>query len=444
MRLSRFISAFLAAFLLLIAAQASASSSSSASSVGGVSVSVTDGKNSINAGGSLIYAITVRNTASISKTVDIVFEVPQYASTVSPDQGGVYAGGLVRWENTFLSSNQSVTYTVQLNLDPLVPQGTVLRGTASAAGVSASDTTTVGSVSANEKLFDVSISDGKSTARPDDLLTYTITVKNLTDDTRTADVRLGLGTFLVFQESDPASTQNGSTTTWSSVSFSDNAVKTFTVKARVLRSAPDYYLLTAQAYAGDASATDTASVLANNGSSSRKSSSSSRSSTRSSSSSARTNVSFSVVPDSSEVVPGGRVRFTLTVRNSGNTTVDDAIVQTRYDSSVVTLIDAGGSVGSGASEIQWILPPLAAGRTWTTSIMFGVSNTAANGAAVSLVSTLEGEDIRTITLDSRTQIAGVTVIGELPSTGFPLDMIALFGVTSVAGASALMQRKIRN
>lgn len=385
-----------------------------------------------------MYAVTVQNTQSISKTVDIALEMPSYATTVSPDQGGVYAGGVVRWDNIFLSGNQKVTYTVQMNLVPSVPQGTVLRAVASAGGVSSTDTTTVGSVSANQKLFDVSLTDGKSTARPDDLLTYTITVKNLTGDDRITDVRLGLGTFLVFQDSDPASSQNGSTTTWSSVLFPAGTVKTFTVRTDVLRSAPDYYLLTAQAFAGDASATDTTSVLANNGSSSRKSSSSSSRSSQSA------KLSFSVSPDSSEVIPGGRVRFTLTVRNTGNTTVSDAIVSTRFDSSVVTLIDNGGSVSAGSSAIQWILPPLSAGRTWTTSIMFVVSDTAPNGAAVSLVSTLEGDDIRTVTLDSRTQIAGVTVIGELPSTGFPLDVLALIGVTSVATASALIQHKVRS
>ncbi len=448
MRNSSIISAVIAVFMLTSTAPAYASSSSSSSSsTAGISLSVTDGKSSINAGGSLIYAVTVQNTQSLPKTVNVALEMPQFATTVSPDQGGVYASGVVRWDNVLLSNNQKVVFTVQINIDPTVPQGTVLRATASAGGVSAGDSTTIGSVSANQKLFEVSLSDGKSTARPDDLLTYTVTVKNLTADDRTADVRLGLGTFLVFQESDPASTQNASTTTWSSISFSGNSTKTFTVKARILRSAPDYYLLTAQAFAGDASATDTTSVLANNGSSSRKSSSSSsRSSTRStrsSSPSQNVGVTFSVVPDTAEVVPGGRVRFSLNVRNTGSSTINDAIVQVRYDSAVATLLNNGGGTIANASTVRWILPPLDAGKAWTTSIMLGIAESAPSGSTISLVSTVEGNDIRTITLDSRTQVAGVAVIGELPSTGFPLDVIALFGITSAAAASVFVQKNIR-
>jgi hypothetical protein len=388
----------------------------------------------------------VQNTQSISKTVNVALDMPQYTTTVSPDQGGVYAGGVVRWDNVLLSGSQKVTYTVQMNIDPSVPQGTVLRAVASAGGVSSTDTTTVGSVSANQKLFEVSLSDGKSTVRPDDLLTYTVTVKNLTGDDRTADLRLGLGTFIVFQESDPASSQNGSTTTWSSVSFSGNATKTFTVKARVLRSAPDYYLLTAQAFAGDASASDTTSVLANNGSSSRKSSSSSSRSVRSArsfSDSQNMGVSFSVVPDTAEVVPGGRVRFSLNVRNTGSSTIDDATVQVRYDSSVATLLNnGGGTVVLDASTVRWILPPLASGKTWTTSIILGVNERVPAGSIISLVSTIEGNDIRTITLDSRTQVAGVAVIGELPSTGFPLDLIVLSMIAIIAGGSTFAQRRM--
>ncbi len=427
----------LAALCVLIAPLASAQSASSSSSNGAVTVSVTDGKTTIKAGDSLIYAITVKAVGAQSQTVDIDFTLPSYVNTVSPDQGGVRLGNVVTWKNINVYPGQSITYTVQVSLLPSIPQGTVLTASALVAGVKATDTTSIGTAGVEQSLYKVTLTDGKSTVKPGESITYKATVTNLTPDTRTTDVRLSLGTFLVLDDADPSASVNGSVLTWTNVDFGPSATKTFTVAADILRAAPDYYLLSSQLRAGDASATDTTSVLANSATSSKKSSSSS--SKKSSSSSAKSGttanaaVRFSVTPDTTEVIAGGRIRYTVSVKNTSSETIDEATVTVRVDPSTAVIIDEGNGVRSGSS-IVFALKDVDENETWKGSFVLAAGDLP-NGSTVSVVSTIEGDGIRNQTIDSRTAVGSVAVIAELPTTGS--DAVTLVALLLVVLAAVL-------
>ncbi len=431
MHYKTFVLGSLAALCVLIAPLAHGQSvSSSSSSSPAVTVSVTDGKTSIRAGGSLIYAITVKAAGSSSQVVDIEFTMPAYVNLVTADQGGVITGKTITWKGVNLYPGQSIINTVQISLLPSIPTGTVLTGTANVGTVKAADTTTIGTTGATETLYKVTLTDEKSTVKPGDSLTYKATVQNLTPDTRITDVRLSLGTFLIAGDVSPSASANGSVLTWMNVELGPNATKTFTVTADILRAAPDYYLLSSQLRAGDASAVDSTSVLANAQTSSKKSSSTSSKKSASSSAksgtSANAAVRFSVTPDTFEVVAGGRIRYTISVINTSTATVDMAAVTVTIDPRTAIIIDEGDGLKQGNSNIIFGVSNLEPGKTWRGSFVLAAAGDLPNGSTISVVSTIQGESIKTQRIDSRTSIGFVSVIAVLPTTG--ADTVTLFAL----------------
>lgn len=396
----------------------------------GFTVTVTDGRQTIHAGGTLIYAITVGLQGNDQKTLDVTFDVPDYATIISPSNGGELRSGKVIWSNLTMSPNTSMTLNVQVTLLPNVKDGTVLTASAIADGVRSTDSTTIGTQSIPQKSFSASITDGRKTISPTQDVTYTATVKNTTGKDEVADVHMSLSHFVTIEDIDPDAYVNNDSITWYNVEFPAGTSKTFVVEGRVDRFAAEYYLMTTKLQVGGTTVSDRTSVQTNIddliGNNQEDSS-----------------VRFSVTPDASEILPGGRIRYTVSVRNADTQSIDGLKATIKFDPSVSMLVNAGKAEKVNASTIRWNVPKLSAGETWRTTFELALVDGLPLGTLIPLVSTLQGSSIKEITLKNRVSVTSVALIGDMPATGFPMDTFATFALLPFALLATAVQRKVR-
>lgn len=426
----------------------SASSSSSSASSNTFTIMVDDGKSSIRAGDSMVYLIELKQTSEPSKTVDVDLYLPTFANIVSPQQGGNATGNRVRWNNIVLLQNVTQRLSVNVSLNPVIPENTDLIARAVAAGFEATDSTVIRSTSSNDANFTLTLSDGKATAAPNDMLTQTFTVKNTSSQQRTTDVQLTTSQFVAIESVNPITATDSNVLMWKSQNFAAGEIKTYTVKGTIRRGAPEYASIVFQGKVGTVTATDVTSVQTKTSSSSRSSSSSSH---RSNSSSSRVatqndrlrNVLFTKTADMREVVPGGVITYTLQVQNVLLTVIDDAMVSDKFDVAQITIIDAAGGVMPAAGQLEWKLPTLNPGEIWTRSYKVQVAQGLQSGTDISNVASITGNDVSYTTLDEKVTVAQTNVVGKLPPTGAPYDVL-LNGLSIVfaAGLTALQRRRV--
>jgi uncharacterized membrane protein len=431
MSTSRSITVFIASLLLVPYALTPLQVFSA--STDGISISVTDGRKTINAGGTLIYAVTVSNQSDDQETVSVSLELPDYTTIVSPSNGGELHSGKVLWSNLTLSADTSITLNVQVTLLPTVDDGTVLTATAMADGMTAVDKTTVGTSAVPNNSFHLSLTDGKSTVSPTEDVTYVATVKNTSNVDETVDIHMSLGEFVTIEDIDADAYVNNRSITWFNVTIEAGASETFTVDATIDRFAAEYFLITTKLQAGGVTDTDVTSVQTNvddlmNSDDDEDDDA---------------EVRFSVTPTATEVLPGGRIRYTVSVRNTGDATLDDLTATVKFDPSVAILVNAGSAQKVDASTIKWNIPNLAAGKTWNTSFELALVDGLPLGTVIPVVSTLQGSSIDSITLQSRVSVTSVALIGTLPATGYPLDTLATFLLLPFAALAAGFQRRLR-
>lgn len=398
----------------------------------GISISVTDGRKTIHAGGTLIYALHVSNQSGDTETVDIEFDVPDYTTIISPSNGGELRSGKVYWSNMTMSPNSNVVLNVQVTLVPNIEDGTVLTATAYADDVRSTDTTVIGTSVIPQKSFKVSVTDNKKTVSPTEEITYTATVKNVSNTDEVTDVHFSLSQFVTIVDIDSDARVNNNSVTWYNVELPAGTSKTYVIDGHVERFAAEYYLLTTKLQAGGVTATDLTSVqtnvedLMNNDDDANDA-----------------KIKFSVYPDSTEVLPGGRIRYSVSVRNADSTKVNDLVATVKFDPSVAVLLNAGKAEKVNASTLQWDVPSLAAGETWRTTFELALVDGLPLGTSIPVVSTLKGGSIESITLQSRVAVTSVALIGSLPATGYPMDTLMTFLLMPMAVLAAGIQRKVK-
>jgi len=422
-------------------ATASSASSSSVSSTG-LNIAISDGKNTIRAGDSMIYVITLTQNTEASKVVDVDLFLSTYANVVTPDQGGTVSGNRVRWNRITLLQNQQQRLTVQSGVNPTAPEGTQLVARVTAGGAETSDTTTVQNSPQQQANFQVFVTDDRTTVAPNDTLNYRATVTNSATTSQTTDVILTTSQFITVSDLQPNAPYDSNVIVWKNVSFNAGETKTFTFKGQVRRNAQEFVSVNTQIKAGPATAADSTSVQTG----ARASSSRSSLSSSSSSSSRRTgapsrSVLFSKSADTEEVVSGGSVRYTLFVQNVLLTTIDDATITDRFDASLLSVSDAGGGTVVSPGQLQWKLPRLLPGQTWEKSYTLSVSGTIAEGTQLSNVATITGNDVATASLDEKVVVAKTGIVGRLPATGAPYDVFFLLMTAPIAGALSMLQKR---
>lgn len=406
-----------------------------------LSLSITDGKNQVAPGSSMIYALTAVQNGAASMTTTIEAVLPSQLVNINPS-GGVVNGSTVTWTNVTLSPNNAQTFTAQGTLPASVPLNTVLTATARAGTVTVQDTTTVQSTALQNGSFTIAISDGRTSALPGEEIAYTIQVKNTAAFSQTANITMNVSDQVEIMTCTDAAQLSYPTVAWYSIAFLSGEQKTFTCSARVHRRLTQYTALRTSASTGTQSATDTttvAPITAQTTSSARSSSSRSSSVTA-----ATTQLQIRNTATSGEILPGDGVRYVLTVMNRGDATARDPMVTVRYDATSAQAIQTDGGRDRGG-RIEWVLPNLAPGEQWLARYVLRASGSLQNGDVLSTVATVSGDNLSDASLTERVTVtASATVIRTLPTTGTAYDILivalAMIGSLFLAGMHRSIMR----
>ena len=145
-----------------------------------VFMTLTDGKEMVEAGGKLVYALNLSTDRHSEQLADIRLLLPHQTNLVSSSDGGSREGQWIVWRNVSVYPGQHLLLTVEVSLDPRAEDGLLVVAEARVNGEIATDTTRV--VEHTRPLdfshIAVTVTDGKVFALPDEVLRYRVTVHN--------------------------------------------------------------------------------------------------------------------------------------------------------------------------------------------------------------------------------------------------------------------------
>lgn len=139
----------------------------------------------------------------------------------------------------------------------------------------------------------------------------------------------------------------------------------------------------------------------------------------------------------SEVVAGGRIKFTIAVTNSTRSTIHNVLVSNAYDPSMIDielpLLD-GGVIG-GENEMMWDVPKIYARQTWTTSFYARAHEHLVAGDRIVLTAkAISDETDFELYPEAWSSTVGVGV-AYMPQTGDTLNLVLV--LSALAGTGLL-------
>ena len=143
----------------------------------------------------------------------------------------------------------------------------------------------------------------------------------------------------------------------------------------------------------------------------------------------------------SEVIPGGNMRFTISIRNITRSTLHNVALNNRFnpESLEITSITDGGTIQG--ENMQWTVPKIFAGQTWTTTVEARArDHLTAGDRIVLLAHATSDESDANMYPEAWSSVVGVG-IAYMPQTGFRYDMLlALFALMGAAIATISTNR----
>ncbi len=220
-------------------------------------ITVTDGKESVQPGGNMVYVITLKQQRQDARVVNISFHLPNQGNIVSATDGGDVRNGYVRWTNVSVYKNVTRTLTVNANVNPDAAVGQYVVARALVEGNEATDTTLIENyVPPPSDRYKVSITDGREFVTPGQNLTYTVRVKNTSSQVATTDVRASMPYMSEYLAISDGGVRDNYNVTWRSVTLYPGQERIFTYTVQVDRNAVNRFAIRARAYVGTISALD--------------------------------------------------------------------------------------------------------------------------------------------------------------------------------------------
>lgn len=225
---------------------------------GNLFVSLSDDREIVEPGGSVIYRILLQQSQNTEQIVDIDFQVPAQGAVSSPSDGGrIIAGGHIRWDDVTVYATGPKVLTVTVNVNSTTRTGELLVARVVANGITATDATRIEGTTTVTGGFNITISDGQTEVMPGETLQYVVRVKNNRNVAQTTDVR---GLIPQFTSLTTASAGHeklaNNTVIWRNQFFAPGDERTYTFTVDVYDRATERYALRATAHAGGTSETD--------------------------------------------------------------------------------------------------------------------------------------------------------------------------------------------
>ena len=144
----------------------------------------------------------------------------------------------------------------------------------------------------------------------------------------------------------------------------------------------------------------------------------------------------------SEVVAGGNVRFTITIKNITSGTLHNVDIVDRYNPEMIDIVQplSNGGIIDG-NQIVWNVPKIYAGKSWTTSFTARAKDHLVAGDRIVLLAHAYSDEADfDLYPESWSSVAGVG-IAYMPQTGGKYDVLLALG--ALVGAALITNITIR-
>lgn len=390
-------------------------------------ISLTDNHEYVLPGENLTYVVKVKNTGTRTQTNDVRLTLPTQIYFISNSANGIRNSYNVTWPNVTLAPDEEREFTATGQVDYRTQDKMIIRAKAY-IGTAIDSEQTVVRIGLPYDAIGVSMTDNRVTAEVGQLLTYVVTVRNNSTLVGTdVNIDASLPIYAEFVSATEGGRWDGTNVRWLLMQVAPEGERRITYTVRVRSDAPAGNVLTASVTADGATARDM-TTIGEVGSGGREGT-----------------VLFRKNADRSEVFPGGRIRYTLTVTNKLDHTVSDAIIVDRYDTENLTFVSATHDsqlIGNAGGEMRWQVPVLEPGQSWQTSYVLEVGQYVPASLELSNIATIKGSDLDGISLVEKVRTNSSGVLADAPSTGAGMDAILGLALALVALGVTGMQKKL--
>ena len=369
-----------------------------------ITIDITDDKDPVEEEESFCYTIRITNLNSV-ELLDQTLTQTLDGNTEfqSSNEGGRHNNSIITWDDVDLAANGTQIYTtcVKVN-DDVDNDDDLLRSRVYINSATASETTRVdGNGGSNNNNDDeicrvTSITDNPDPAQQGETITYSIRIRNDSNDNEQVDVYAFLDDDLEFLSASQSGDEVGSSEVeWTNINLNEDQSETLRITAKVKNTARNGDNLRLRVRCEDDEASETTQI---NGTATPGD--------------GTVRISVDKRANRQEAGPNDSVTYTITVRNltsydAGNLTIED-----RFSAGSISIEDAGGGqvVGNG---INWNLSSLSANSSQVYSYRTRVGTDMRHGQIISNTVTVTGDDLDRPSSD----VEQVRIITQLPQTG---------------------------
>ena len=314
--------------ILMTAVSTSAQSSN-------ISVSVADGRDTVRAGGELIYNITLRTTDGSSQTADVKMRLPQFVNFMSASNGGSLVGAEVIWDDVAVSGSSSRSLTVNVQVHTGAPTDHILTAEVVVNGVArATDTTRVTDSNAVPSTLLVTITDGKDTIASKDAVQYSIRVKNVGTQDRTYTLRVNLPEVVSFLSASDGYLRRNGSIDWINDILQPGQSADYTISGVIDDDAAGFYAIRVSANTGGVNERASDTTIVHQGP-------------------VPADFNVGVSADRESALPGDEVTYNITLTNRSNALATHVNLTNALPPYVEFVSASEGGTFTGANEVRF-------------------------------------------------------------------------------------------
>jgi len=398
-------------------------------------LSVSDGKAYAEPDEKLTYRIVVDNTKGPGRVFRLRTDLSVFLSFINATENPRVDRSTVEWSSQQIEAGETREYYLSARVDRGAPDNVAIQFKVSSGPSLAKDTTgvltgTLGST------IDVSISDGLESVVKGDTVTYTIAIRNNSNNLATeVNVNTALPSYMEFVSAEEGGQWTGTNVRWVGLTVSPHGSRTLRFSGRVRSDAPLGERMRASTEVLGHVAVDTTHV------SDERRTGGGGIALAPMATTSNTPILLRKTADRSEVRPGDTVSYSIFLRNTTNQPFHNIAVQDRIDTRFMQVIGSPYGQLQG-DRLSWAVPQLAPGEEWSVRYTARVSPNLPNGQMINNVVSVSGDGIETLSLNERVYTSSMSVITELPPSGvgFGSIFVSLTGIMSALSA-ALQRRK---
>lgn len=384
-----------------------------------IEITVTDGREFAEPQEVLHYDITVTNATDMDRMIALRTMIPGELTLEAATGNPVIDARSILWPEVLVAAGESQTFGLAARIAEGTPDLQAIRVRAYSGEAMGTDTTSIyrGVVPA---AFAISATDGIGMATPGDELTYVITVEN--HETKLAtevDVHAALPQYTEFVGADEGGSWTGKSVYWKGLTVSPKGERNLHVRLRVRSDAPVGTSIQFVASTKGHQGVDRTDIGTESDTKPKEARGS--------------QMVLRKSADRTEVRPGETVTYTVYLRNTTGSDIQNVLIEDRLDQRYMRVIsgDAGALQGD---RIVWTLPQLAAGQSWEAQYTVSIAEDTPHGEALLNVVSVSGEGMEDISLTQRVFTNHISVVRRMPPTGVPLTDLLFLTISGLGAA----------